>query len=177
MSEVKSLLAKIGKAANEVIAKIRVLDAQIESLVAERSEIADAPLAKGDLMEYVREDIKRRAASFPSRLKMKWARDGRHLNFVNHERAFSGGSIQPIPYLDGEVSNPGIIFRPDAFFWLFGDLIEKRFEDAIADLYWPEPGLPLADRRIELEKLDEKIEQLESERDELAEELQGVVAE
>ncbi|QLQ03232.1 MAG: hypothetical protein HZY77_10990 [Thiobacillus sp.] len=177
MSEIKSLLAQMGKAANEVVAKIRGLDEQIDALVTKRNEIADAPLAKSDLMEYVREDIKRRAESFPTRLKMKWARDGRHLNFINHERVLSGGGVQMIPYLDGEVANPGIAFKPDAFFWMFGELIEKRFEDAINNLYWPDPGLPLADRRGALEKLNAEIDALQAERDELAEELQGVVVE
>lgn len=175
MSEFKSLLAQMGKAANDVVGKIRALDAQIEQLNVKRGELSDAPLAKSDFMEYVREDIRRRASSFPTRLKIKWARDLRHLHFSVWERTFQSGTDQMIPYLDGDVCNPGIHFKPDAFYWLFGDLIATRFEAAVDALPWPTPGLPIAERRIEIEKLEQQIEALESERDELASELQGVV--
>lgn len=177
MSELKSLLAQMGKAANEVVGKIRALDAQIEQLNAKCSEISDAPLAKSDFMEFVREDIRRRGASYPTRLKIKWARDLRHLHFSVWERTFQGGTDQMIPYLDGDVCNPGIFFKPDAFYWLFGDLIATRFEAAVDVLPWPTPGLPIAERRIEIEKFGKQIEALVSERDELAAELQGVVVE
>jgi hypothetical protein len=177
MSELKSLFAQMSKAANEVVARIQSLDAQVTALEKKRDEIAGAPLSRDDLMAYVREDIKRRAQSYPQRLKMKWARDGRHLDFINPERVFKRGAIQTIPYLDGEVTNPGVVFKPDAFYWFFGDLIEKRFEDALSTLAWPEPGLPLVERRAAMEKLDTEIEALETERDELATELQGVVVE
>lgn len=177
MSEIKSLLSQISMAANEVVAKIQSLDAQIEELSGQRNEIVNAPLSKSDLMEYVREDVKRRAALYPSFLKTKWARQGQHLDFANHERVFKVGSAQPIPYLDGEYAMPGIAFRPDAFYWIFGELIEKRFEAALGSLPWPAAGLPLADRRAAIESLDAQIDALTNERDGLAAELQSVLAE
>lgn len=171
MSELAKLINQVNLAAETVVARIQEIDSQIAQLDDERAKLVAAPISKSDLMEYVREDIKRRAAFYPTLLRMKWSRDGRHTNFPNHERVYSEGGIQAIPYLDGEISNPGIIFRPDAFYWFFGDLIADGFERGIENLKWPEPGLPLKERRIKIQEIDTKIDALMEERDQLAGEL------
>lgn len=171
MSEIKTLIDQVSLAANKIIARIHELDSQITLLDDERGRIVSEPISKSDLMEYVREDIKRRREFYPTLLRTKWAKDGRATNFPNHERIFEEGGVQAIPYLDGEISNPGIVFRSDAFYWFFGDLIADGFERGIEKLKWPEPGLPLKERRKKIQEIDAQIDALQEEREGLAAEL------
>lgn len=171
MSEIAKLVNQVKQAADKIVERIQEIDGEILQLDNARAGLENAPISKNDLMEYVREDIKRRGTFYTSRLRMKWARDGRHIDYGHHEQVFKDGGIQGIPYLDGEVANSGVAFRPDAFYWLFGDLIAARFEKALDTIKWPEPGLPLNERRIKIQEIDAKIEALTEERDRLAGEL------
>lgn len=177
MSEFKSLVAKVKKAADDVRGQIQALDEEIAVLEEQRRIINNAPVSKADFMDYVREDIRRRSARLPYVLKQKWARDGQYNNFVRLERYFTNGDLQPIPYINGEVPTPGVNLDPDAFYWYFGGLIIERFEQAIEGLDWPEDTMPVLHRRQRLEDLDAKIQELLSRRDELAADLQSVAVE
>jgi hypothetical protein len=59
--------------------------------------------------------------------------------------------------------------------WFFGDLIEAGFEKAIDSMKWPEPGLPLKERRLKIQDIDAKIDALMEERAQLASELSGAM--
>lgn len=175
MSEFKSLLAKVKKAADDVRSQIQALDVEIEAFDKQRSAINNAPVSKADFMAYLREDICRRSAHLPHVLKTKWARDGQFSNFVRLERVYSNGGLQPFPYINGEVPVTAVNLDPAAFYWYFGEMVAERFEQAIEGLDWPEDATPVDQRRQQIEEIDSNLEGLMSRRDALAADLLGLV--
>ena len=93
------------------------------------------------------------------------------ISFPLLERNEKSGNTQPLPYLDGEGYHDGSTLNPAAMYWIFGDLIEKRFSDALDQFEWPENGLSLDERRKRIEKIDQELVRLNEERDSMANDL------
>ena len=56
-------------------------------------------------------------------------------------------------------------------YWIFGDLIEKRFSDALNQFDWPENGISIEERYKRIQEIDQELEQLNEKRDTLASDL------
>lgn len=174
---VNPLVAKVIDAAGKVQEKIRELDGEIEALQRLRLQITEPTVSKADFMDYVREDIKRRAGRFPKMLKVRWANRHEFNVFDKMERLYNGaaGGLQAIPYLSGDVEKMDTGLEPPAFFWFFGSLIEERFAEAIDDLPWPENAMPVAERRERIKEIDAEISKLTSRRTTLQAQLKSAM--
>lgn len=171
--EVKGLLSQLRSAADVIKKQIHEADQKIEALLNERANLSEARLTKEDFMQYVRKDIERRASNYPNRMKNLARATGFpfSISFPLLERNEKSGNTQPLPYLDGEGYHDGSALNPAAMYWIFGDLIEKRFSDALDQFEWPENGLSLDERRKRIEKIDQELERLNEERDSMANDL------
>jgi len=170
--DLNSLIRAVHQAADAVIAKIQQADQEIAELETERSSLTEAAVSRAEFMAYVRADIERRGAPFKDRLKhfqAKWFQN----SFARLERTHSDGNHQAIPYLTAEVPHSGAEMTPAALYWLFGDLIAKRFDDALSVLPWPEKSVPVKDRRARIAAIDQAISELKERRDALAADLAG----
>jgi hypothetical protein len=174
---VNPLVAKVVTAADAVRSQIRALDDEIAGLQDQRRKITDAPVSKADFMEYVREDIRRRAKLFPRMLKIKWAERSQYNNFEKLERMFDGHArgLQPFPYISGDLEKEGVDLEPAGFYWYFGDLIEERFEQAIEGLDWPADAMSVSERRQRIEELDSRTKDLIERRDVLTAQLKSAL--
>jgi len=165
-----SLVRAVHEAADVVIGKIHEADREIAELEAERSSLTESPVSRAEFMEYVRADVERRGSSYKLRLKHwkgKWFQN----TFAKFEKAHSTGIDQTIPYLSAENPFGGAEMAPDAVYWLFGDLIVKRFGDAAEGLPWPEKSVPVKERRARIASLDQQISDLQKRRDALSADL------
>ena len=171
--EVKDLLSQLRSAAEVIKKQIHEADQKIEVLLNERASLSEARLTKEDFMHYVRKDIARRAPAYPIRMKNLARNTGFpfSIGFSQLERTDKSGNSQPFPYLDGEAYSDGATLNPSAVYWIFGDLIEKRFSDALDQFDWSENGLSLDERRKRIEEIDQELEKLNEERDSLASDL------
>ncbi len=171
--EVKDLLIELRSAAETIKKKINEADQRIEELLNERENISESRLSKEDFMQYVRKDISRRASVYPLRMKKLAMNSGFpfSMNFSHLERIDASGNAMSFPYLDGEESRDGALLHPGALYFIFGDLIEKRFSDALDQFDWPENSMSLDDRRKRITEIDQQLEKLNEERDSLASDL------
>lgn len=169
-TEVKGLLAKLRAAADGIKAQIHEADAQIVTLTTERATLTDAPVSREDFMDYVRDDIQRRAASYPNSIA-RWKRKTFVNNFAGFERTHGGGRNQAFPYLHGEDPHDGNIIETAALYWYFGDLIAERFGAALDAIAWPDESVSVAARRIRIAEIDARLDEITARRDELAAEL------
>lgn len=174
---INPLVVKVIDAAGAVREKIRAVDGEIEALRNLRRSITAPTVSKTDFMDYVHEDIKRRARMFPRQLTKKWANRSEFNVFDRMERMFNGhaGGLQPIPYLSGDIEKMDTGLEPAAFFWFFGALIEERFMEAINDFPWPEDAMPVTERRERIKKIDIEINNLTSLRDGLQAQLKSAM--
>jgi hypothetical protein len=170
---INPLVAQVVSAADAVRSQIRALDDEISGLQQQRRKITDAPVSKADFMEYVREDISRRAKLFPRMLKVKWADRMPFNNFEKLERMHDGHArgLQPFPYISGDLEKEGVDLEPSGFYWYFGDLIVERFEQAIEGLDWPADAIAVSERRQRIEELDSRTKDLIDRRDVLTAQL------
>ncbi len=174
---VNPLVAKVIDAAGKVQEKIRELDGEIEALRNLRRSITEPLVSKADFMDYVREDISRRANRFPKMLKVRWANKHEFNVFDKMERLYGGaaGGLQAIPYLSGDIEKMDTALEAPAFFWFFGGLIEERFAEAINDLPWPEDSMPVAERRERIREIDAEIGELTRRREGLQAQLKAAM--
>ncbi len=172
-SDVKDLLSQLRFAADVIKKQIYEADQKIEALLNERASLSEARLTKEDFMHYVRKDIERRASNYPNRMKNLARTTGFpfSISFPQLERNDKSGNSQPLPYLDGEAYHDGSMLQPAAMYWIFGDLIEKRFSDALDQFDWPDNGLSLDQRRKRIQEIDLELKKLNEERDSLASDL------
>lgn len=171
--EVQGLLTKLRSAAEVIKKKIYEADQKIEVLLNERAIISESRLSKEDFMQYVRNDIQRRASEYPVRMSHLARKHGFPFStsFPQLERNEKSGNTQPFPYLDGETYSNGPAFHVSAIYWLFGEQIEKRFSDALDQFQWPESSMSPEDRRKRIAEIDQELEMLNMERDSLASDL------
>jgi|GEM_PF-3819108 len=172
-TEIKVLLSQLRSAAEVIKAHIHEVDQKIAALMSERQSLSEAQLTKADFMHYARKDIERRTAGYPNRMKNLARKTGFPFNisFPQLERIDKSGGSQSFPYLDGEGYSDGSVLNPCAMYWIFGDLIEKRFSDALDQFDWPENGLSPDERRKRIHEIEQKLEELNSQRDSLASDL------
>lgn len=172
-NEVQGLLTKLRSAAEVIKKKIHEADQKIEMLLNERAIISESRFSKEDFMQYVREDIQRRAAEYPIRMSHLARNTGFpfSISFPQLERNEKSGNTQPFPYLDGETYSNGPALHVSAIYWIFGEQIEKRFSDALDQFQWPENSMSPEDRRKRIAEIDQELEILNMERDSLASDL------
>ncbi|MDE2389313.1 MAG: hypothetical protein KGN35_09590 [Betaproteobacteria bacterium] len=171
--EVKGLLTKLRSAAEIIKKQIYEADKKIEALLDERASISESRLSKEGFMQYVREDIQRRAAEYPIRMRHLARTTGFPFStsFPQLERNEKSGNTQPFPYLDGQTYSNGPAWHASAIYWLFGEQIEKRFADALDQFDWPESSMTPDERRKRIAEIDLELEKLNGERDSLASDL------
>lgn len=171
--EVKGLLSQLRDAASAIKSQIQEADNEIAVLNSQRRALMDAPVSKSDFMAYVRADIQVRAASYDAKLG-KWARNNKFpFSFSQLERVYLAESLQPFPYLDGEVPHNAGDIDPGALYWHFGELIAERFSDALDRFEWDDDLVAVADRRNQIAAIDTNLKQLNAHRDQLASDLIG----
>ena len=172
--QVKGLLSQLRAAADGIKAQIHELDDQISALENKRRALTETPVSKADLMEYVRADIQRRAASYQSRLE-KWARESNFpFSYTALERNHLAGKQQPFPYLDGDPRHDGgsiVHMEIGGIFWNFGELFAEQFSNALDKFEFPADAVPVADRRRMIAEIDTELQKLNVKRDELANDL------
>ena len=171
--EVKGLLAQLRTAADAIKAQIQEADSQIAALTEQRRVLTNASVSKDDFMGYVRADIQRRAVSYQYRLKRFAEKNNFPFGFAQLERVHVAESLQPFPYLDGEVPHNGAELDTGAFYWHFGDLIAERFGVALDNFDWPDDVVSVEDRRLQIAEIDKKLQEIQAKRDELANDLIG----
>ncbi|WP_297325652.1 hypothetical protein [Nitrosomonas sp.] len=171
--EVQGLLTKLRSAAEVIKKKIYEADQKIEALLNERAMISESRLSKEDFMQYVREDIQRRASEYPIRMSHLARNTGFpfSISFPQLERNEKSGNLQSFPYLDGQAFSNGAAWHVSAIYWLFGEQIEKRFSDALDQFDWPESSMSPDERRKRIAEIDQELEILNIERDCLASDL------
>lgn len=180
-TDVKGLLSQLRTAAEAIKAQIREADDQVAALTEQRRALTEAPVSKADIMEYVRADIQRRAASYLPRLE-RWARKSafplgfsfaqlERTHVAKLERTHVAQSFQNFPYLDGETSHNFGAIEPCALYWHFGGLIAERFSIALDTFDLPGDTVPVADRRRLIAEIDAKLQAINARRDSLASDL------
>lgn len=180
MSELSNILTKLKTVAESVKGEIQALDEQIGTLNQERQALVDAPVSRDEYAAYVKADVARRGELFLNRMRMFAKGKGRGNAkfdpcFATLERVYEGGRLQNLPFMNGEDSFDGFNPSPEAFYWYFGDLIAERFMAALDAVHtWPQAGIPLADRRRRIAEIDQVIDDLVTQRDELASQLMSV---
>ena len=170
---VQGLLTKLRSAAEVIKKQIHEADQKIEALLNEWAIISECRFSKEDFMQYMREDIRRRASEYPIRMSHLARKHGFpfSISFPQLERNEKSGNNQPFPYLDGETYSNTPAFHVSAIYWLFGKQIEKRFSDALGQFQWPENSMSPEDRRKRIAEIDQELEILNIERDGLASDL------
>jgi hypothetical protein len=91
---------------------------------------------------------------------------------INLRQAMESPFGMMIPWLNAGNPFPAEI-SSKAVYWYFGDLIKQRIADALDEQDWPQDAMPVAERLKLAEKLDGEIEELNSERDTLAAQLES----
>lgn len=168
-TEVKGLISELRNAAGIIKNQIHAIDQRIEALFIEKEQLEEVPLTKEDFMFYVRQEIKRRAENYKRRLKYHSHKTGFPFNFSYP--ILENNPHLALPFLGTENIHVRNSFEESAIYWMFGDLIEQRFAEAIDQFNWPEASVSIDERRQRIAEIDAELAQLEEERDNLASDL------
>jgi hypothetical protein len=167
MKSFAELIGLIKSSAQTITDKIHELDDRIEALHRERDAYLKAPLSKEDYMSIVAADVKNHGENY-ARVLVKSAEKAD--KSMAKARPRNGLAILPVFAGDGSFLVQGNI-APEALCWYFGDIIVQRIGEALDRLSWPEDAVPVAERKLRLEKIDAELAELNRERDELARQL------
>ncbi len=166
-ADLKSALGQLKSVADNLLAEIGRIDAEIASRVAKRDALLAAPVSKAEFLTYVREDMRQKADYFAKNLGRALVQQEKSLGAMEAAGRHAAGNLN-LYYLTGSfIPNGGI--SEGAMYFHFGDEMTKRVGTLIEDIDWPEaPSEPLDERRQLLVTLNDEIAALEVQRDDLA---------
>jgi len=161
----KDLIAQTKQACEMIKAEIQSLDEKISAKVKERSVIIEAPISKEDYLYFIEQEIQQSANKF----KVGLAR-----NLKGIPRALPGlirnkehGTTRDYVYIPNE---------DGMFFFYCGGLILEGISKVLDESFdWPDNAMPYTERMVIVEKLDSEIDELNSQRDDFAEQLSAAI--
>lgn len=168
--------------------RMLLIDQQMAGMAAERSALVRAPLPFDDFVDWICEQVDAEANGWPTAVQRMFVSQQSHLNSYLSTRgdgydasrdfeatypvADGGGMKIPLFSVDG--GRGGSMGLP-ALFWSLRDPIKAGIRSAMESELkqsWPrEVGMPRAERRKALARLDQQIESLEAERADIAKQL------
>ena len=153
LAGLRSAVANIGKEHKRLIAELEVLKCR-------REDVAAAPVAKADLVAAADGWVDAEAARYREVLGERVRAVGAFTENVENGLAASPRQWQNkllciVPALSPQPDTP--FPQPAALMLLFGDAIKTAMRREVEALEIPGKGLPLAQRRVELKKLDKEI--------------------
>ncbi len=169
MSDLIKSLKALRDAAKTLTIEIHRLDGEISALHLERSQMASAPVSRGDYLDFVRHDIATKSERYLINIRREIKGKKKEFNYLNSLVDQVGGDLR-IPYLTGRPGVP-IEVTEEAMYAIFAPAIVTAVESAINGMDWPDAGLPAGERVPALAALDARIAVLETTRDELASQL------
>lgn len=170
--------SSLKKSVQSVADQVKQLRKRIEDLKRQREDIETAPAAKSDIKALVEAWVQSKAVQHQKALRAMLD------PFVRKPaKADDVGHVNQYMTLLGAVSGQNQIADTrsmDAVICgLFGPQILQGLSRSLDALDWPNEGLPMVQRRVALEKLDEEIAALTEEEQALTESarLAGVIVE
>jgi len=160
-SNFKDLIVQTKQACEMIKTEIQSLDKKISVKEKERNNIIEAPISKEDYLYFIEQEIQQSANKF----KVGLAR-----NLKGIPRALPGlirnnehGTTRDYVYIPNE---------DGMFFFYCGGLILEGISKVLDESFdWPDNAMPYTERMVIVQKLDSEIEELNSQRDNLAEQL------
>jgi hypothetical protein len=158
-----NLFTKIRAALGDIAAMDKDLGEKITATEAKIAELKSAPLSKADYMAHMQSSIDAVGQAYIARLTHRIEADMQRpaLDFAEPDanyRIFA--PLSP----DGHQR-----VTPEALAFFFGDALKKQAVAAVKAVTWPtdKAGPPLAERKLELERLNQELASLQKQRAEL----------
>ncbi len=147
--KLKKTIASVGAEANR-------FRSEIETKKQRRDYLETAPLPAEEFCDGLDRMIDMHAATYPAQL-LDAVR-----GLINTPQYDFESAYLDLLSIRGGSAHPGTLQKENAC-WFFGALIKQRIRDAVV-ITWPagESGPPLAERQVEIEKLDVEISALEA---------------
>lgn len=164
-NKLKSLLAQVNAATQELLANIQNLDGQIAALQEKRERIGEAPVSKADFLSYIEKELDRNTGTIKATMG-RWL-DQMPKDFFTLER-----STLYIPFLTGTKGVAAEITEAAAY-WYLKPAIMDRMAGLVELMEFPSDAFSIEERRKILADIDADIERLNGERDELASQMEA----
>ena len=163
-NKLNGLLKQVNEATKEVISAINKYDAQIAALQAQRQAIGAAQVNRADFIAYVGGMVDARAGHFSGQIERALAKVD--TSFFSLEKMGS-----PVNFLTPWLGGASVI-QEDACYWYLKDAILAKVREIADDMDFTDDALPVETRRTMIAAIDAEIDQLRTERGELASQLQ-----
>jgi hypothetical protein len=160
-------LSSIRKAIQGLGGQVRDLRGQIEDLKRQRENVANAPVAKSDILRMLEGWVQSARQEYLGQLRVTLQQ-----SFKRPEHCDDPGRVSNRMSLVGAVGqHNGLMGGPrsidGALCTFLGDQLVAGFTQALDGMAWPTGGLPLAERTAAVQKLDKKIGELQKQEAEL----------
>ncbi len=157
-TKLKGLYSQIAGAAKEAQGQIERLDGEIRNRTAERERLMRLPLSKDDFIAQFRKQVKSTGSLHATFMKGDIA----DLDLtVNYAKRTDAG----FDFLQSGRSHGNTSITQLALCYFFEDQIVDGVRRAVADLDWPQDvAATLEEIEAGIKRLDDEIEQLETER-------------
>jgi len=161
MQSFEKLIAQTKQAYETIKTEIQSLDERISAKVKERNIIIEAPISKEDYLYFIEQEIQQSADKFKRNLTKNLKNIPRVLpQLIRNKEHGTTRDYVYIPNEDG------------MFFFYCGGLILEGISKVLDESFdWPDNAMSYTERMVIVEKLDSEIEELNSQRDNLAEQL------
>ncbi len=138
--------------------QVKQLRGEIETLQQQREDMATAAPAREEVKAMIRQWIDSRQGEFNKAMQITFGRF-KHPGWLDSDEDVSRHvTVLGVRQMLDAV--PGTGSMDDVMCGLFGPQILQAFSAGIDAMPWPGEGLPRAKRKVELERLDQKIADL-----------------
>jgi outer membrane murein-binding lipoprotein Lpp len=150
----------IKKSVQDLAQQVSQLKQKIEALKRAREDLATAPAARVDIKATVSALLEERAATYAKGFRRQMDAFVRKPDRIGAPGALRQELLMGIPTEAGQISN--LFTLEMGLSALLKDAIHNGLMAQIDAMEWPEQGLPMAERKLALEKMDADISTLES---------------
>jgi|MTBAKMStandDraft_1061839.scaffolds.fasta_scaffold03051_2 hypothetical protein len=156
LKKITAVRAQMG----DIAAMFREAKTRKEQILQEIDRNYSLPLPRADVLEIVNRTIDAGRQDYLERF-------GKMLESQILRQGLTQGPNGGLPLL-APWSGQGVhAIIPAAVFGLLGDQLKESLARVVADMPWPEAGLPLAERTAEIERLNKELSIVEAELAEL----------
>lgn len=172
MAEIQELLGQLEQAKGQLLHELRVIDGQYSALRGKRNQVTSGAVSHVEYVDLLRESFLRRGAQHGRDITRMIAEKGVAYGWLTATMAANPTTGLGGTWLTGDSRAPTHLTESAMYFY-FGDLMAERVGAVVAHLPWDDKAMPAEQRETVLVEIDAALAQLQSQRNDLAAQLEA----